>query len=415
MSPDGGLTLTIRGTAIPARSFSGSAADLDKLEIAAAQYAFAQAQPVLWATYLSVPGHYQEVISFVRTRVAGAAPADRPYLLNLWGLALQSTGGSQEEAIKIFQAALALKPDLWTTAHINLQGALAALAREEDAWRAGEGMRAAAGGRPGRAPEEAYLEWDALTWNLQASLRAVSGNSDQLRGYSSTVNPPGPATADLYARLHDTSAAELAADSTVVNDDDPTIAAGLHFARGELALEAHDAPAALREMEAFQLAYNDPAVKYAYAGYNCWVALAEELAGHSKQADAVLDSAGTYVDCGRFRGDILDGRGDWPGAQKAYGAAIALAPDLPAAYFSWGAALARHHQNAAAKAQFQKANERGPHWADPLKAWGDVLASEGRRTEALAKYTEALNYAPQWPALREASAKLQASGHAPQT
>jgi len=49
-----------------------------------------------------------------------------------------------------------------------------------------------------------------------------------------------------------------------------------------------------------------------------------------------------FVDCERFRGDILDHRGDWPGAQKAYSAAVALGPDLPAGYYSWGVALARH-------------------------------------------------------------------------
>jgi predicted negative regulator of RcsB-dependent stress response len=47
------------------------------------------------------------------------------------------------------------------------------------------------------------------------------------------------------------------------------------------------------------------------------------------------------------------------------------------------------------------ANQRRPHWADPLKAWGDVLVKQDKTKEALAKYNEALKYAPNWKQLKE--------------
>lgn len=75
----------------------------------------------------------------------------------------------------------------------------------------------------------------------------------------------------------------------------------------------------------------------------------------------------------RFRADILSGRGDWVAARKAYSDAVALAPDLPASYYSWGVALAHHGDLADAEIKLKDAVQRGPHWADPLKAWGDVL------------------------------------------
>jgi tetratricopeptide (TPR) repeat protein len=80
---------------------------------------------------------------------------------------------------------------------------------------------------------------------------------------------------------------------------------------------------------------------------------------------------------------------------------VALAPHLPAGYYSWGAALARHGDLAGAIAKFKEANQRGSHWADPLKAWGDVLLKQGHPKEALVKYNEALKYAPNWSALKE--------------
>jgi tetratricopeptide (TPR) repeat protein len=204
--------------------------------------------------------------------------------------------------------------------------------------------------------------------------------------------------------LHDPVAAELALQTTKEDANDPTIAAIAHFVRGRLASEAGDTTKAASEMGAFNTAYSDPAVSSQYPGYNCWVALAEEAAGHADKADAALKAGGSFVDCYRFRGDILDHRGDWVAAQKAYQDAVALAPDLPAGYYSWGVALARHADPSGAGARLKDANRRAPHWADPLKAWGDVLAKQGETKEALAKYDEALKYAPNWAALRQARA-----------
>ena len=158
----------------------------------------------------------------------------------------------------------------------------------------------------------------------------------------------------------------------------------------------------MADMEDFQTAYAHPAISSQFPGYNCWIAPAEEAAGHPDKADAVLKTGGTFVDCYRFRADIVDGRGDWTSAQKVYADAVALAPDLPAAYYSWGVALARHGDLSGAEAKLKDANRRGPHWADPLKAWGDVVAKQGKTKVALAKYDEALKYAPNWTQLKEA-------------
>jgi len=243
-----------------------------------------------------------------------------------------------------------------------------------------------------------------LIWNLGPWLDALVADVDSNAGLGTSANSSGPAIADVEARLHDSASAELALQTTKADATDPTIAAMTHFIRGRLAAEGGDVLRAASEMEAFATAYADPAVSSNYPGYNCWVGPAEEAAGHAGKADAALEAGGHFVDCYRFRGDILDHRGDWPGAQTAYAAAVEIAPDLPAGYYSWGVALARHGDLTGAEVKLKDANQRGPHWADPLKSWGDVLAKQGRGKEALMKYDEALTYAPGWVALKQARA-----------
>jgi tetratricopeptide (TPR) repeat protein len=329
---------------------------------------------------------------------------ERPGLLNAWAIAIQSTGGSTRESLALLRAAVKLKPDLWVV-HSNIQNTLMILGQEDEAWRAGEEIRTAAGGRPGRAPESYYVNWDYLTWNLRAWLDATVTNAETNAGGGTHVASAGPIIADIQARLHDPEAAEFSLKTTKEDPHDPTIAALSHFVRGWLAAESGDVGDVARaatEMEAFGAAYSNPFVSGNIPGYNCWIAPAEDAAGRPDQADALLKSAGTFVDCYRFRADILDRRGDWASAQKAYADAVALAPNLPAAYFSWGVALAKHGDLDGAVAKLALANQRGPHWADPLKSWGDVLVKQGNAKKALAKYDEAMNYAPNWKELKDA-------------
>ena len=227
-------------------------------------------------------------------------------------------------------------------------------------------------------------------------------DTEEHAGVGTAVTANGPSIADIDSRMHDPVDAELALQTAQGDASDPSVEAITHFVRGRLAAEAGDVARAAAEMEAFAVGYADPTVSSNYPDYNCWIAPAEEAAGHPDKADAALNAGGRYVDCYRFRGDILDHRGDWAGAQKAYAAAVAITPDLPPGYYSWGVALARHGDPVGALAKLQAANLRGPHWADPLKAWGDVLAGQGRWREAVAKYDAALKYAPAWTELRRA-------------
>ena len=397
----GGLALTVRGDRVLPKTFAGGPGDLDKLTTAAAEYVYGQSEPYLYAYYLMNAGRNAEAVAFSKAAYAGTDAADRPYLLNVWADALGNTGATPQQTVPFYREALKLKPDFWT-AYNNLMNTDLMLGDEEGAWRIGETMRRAAGGRPGRAPEYEYQNWDQIIWNLQAWRAETLADAQANGGIGANITAEAPVIADIDVRLHDPADAELQLQTAQGDATDPGIVAMTHLVHGRIALDAGDAPRAVSEMEAFGTAFANPVVSNNYAGFNCWIAPAEEAAGHPDKADAALTAGGRYVDCFRFRGDILDHRGDWPGAQRAYAQSVAIAPDLPAGYYSWGVALARHGDLTGGIVKLAAANQRGPHWADPLKAWGDLLAREGRWKDALAKYDAALKYAPAWVQLHQA-------------
>jgi predicted negative regulator of RcsB-dependent stress response len=47
-------------------------------------------------------------------------------------------------------------------------------------------------------------------------------------------------------------------------------------------------------------------------------------------------------------------------------------------------------------AKFKLANDKGPHFADPLEMWGEALIAKNRSDLALTKFEGAAKYAPNW-------------------
>ncbi len=397
----GDLELTVRGDGVAPKTFAGAAGDLHRLIVLAGEYVYGQTQPALFAVFLLNSGRNEEAIAFCTEAVLRAPLDERPYLYNAWAGALGNIGGSLQEALQLERAALAMKPDYWT-AYTNAALDARNMGDEEGAWRLGEAMRHAAGGRPGAAPEMAYTTWDYLTYNLQAERAATIADAELHAGVGSGIQSATPIIAGLDVDLHDTADASLRL--AFFDMKDPYAAAIAHWVRGRLAEEAGDTATALTEMEAYDAANANPAVSGGDTSYHCFLAPAEEAAGRPDRADAAIKAGGHFQDCARFHADALDHRGQWASAQKAYADAVAMAPDLPAAYYSWGMALFRHGAPEAAAEKLREAHKRAPHWADPLKALGDVLAGQGHWRRALDQYDAALAYAPNWAALQKALA-----------
>jgi tetratricopeptide (TPR) repeat protein len=403
----GGLALTVRGTGILPKTFTDEGRNLDKLLTQAGEYVYGQSQPGLWAAYLSNE-RFDEAISFSQTAYTTADPSERPYLLNAWANALTAKGGegASRESLSLYREAVRLKPDYWV-GYNNIMSALNGLGDEEGAVRVGEELIKAAGGRPGRAPEYMYENYDQIVWDLLAERAEVIVEMETHGGVGTGSTASGAENlqvAQFEVQMHDIEAAALRLKTMRVDEKNVPDVALAAFDRALLAEEAGDLMAAAHEWDAFAVAYANPTVSTANPLGICYAALTYEKTGQPAKADAALNAVGTltFVDCYRFRGDLLELRGDWAGAQAWYAKAVKLGPSIPSGYYSWGVALAKHGNLDGAAAKFKDANLKGPHWADPIKAWGDVLVKQGKTKEALVKYDEALKYAPAWKQLKEA-------------
>jgi tetratricopeptide (TPR) repeat protein len=406
-SETGGLALTVRGTGIVPRTFIDESRHLDKLLTLAGEYVYGQSQPGLFAAYLANNERNDEAIRFSQTAYARADSSERPYVLNYWANAIAGKGaeGAMREALPLYREALRRKPDYWT-AYNNIMYALNGLGDEEGLVRVSEQMMKAAGGRPGRAPEHEYQNYDRTVWDLPAERAEAIADVESHNGIGTRGSAGGAENlqiAQYEVQMHDVEAATLRINTTPVDANYVPDIAQATFVRALLAEENNDPKAAAREWDAYVKAYANPSVRTNNPHTICYAAPSFEKTGQAAKAEAALNAVGalTLVDCDRFRADILDLRGYWPSAQAWYAKAVKLAPSIPAGYYSWGVALVRHGNLDGAAEKFKGAHQKGPHWADPLKAWGDVLMEQGQVKKAIEKYDEAIKYAPNWTALKD--------------
>jgi hypothetical protein len=75
--------------------------------------------------------------------------------------------------------------------------------------------------------------------------------------------------------------------------------------------------------------------------------------------------------------------------------AAAAGPSLPVADADWGQPLLERGQPDAAIAKFTLANQKGPHFANPLEGWDEALMAK-KDLSAAAKFAEAEKFAPDW-------------------
>jgi predicted negative regulator of RcsB-dependent stress response len=126
-------------------------------------------------------------------------------------------------------------------------------------------------------------------------------------------------------------------------------------------------------------------------------AYAHAMLGDLAAADRLIATTPDHCDvCLRVRAILAAIHGQTPRAEWWFARAIAENPSIPFAYANWGETLLRKGDFDGAIAKFTVANQKGPHFADPLEMWGEVLIAQNRSDLALAKFEEANKYAPNW-------------------
>ncbi|MGA9854317.1 MAG: tetratricopeptide repeat protein [Gammaproteobacteria bacterium] len=401
-SPGSGITFTVRGTGFAAKSFSGSPGDLPKLLNAAAEYVYGQAEPYLFATYLESNGRDAEAVVLVKNAFPAASSDERPWLLNGWGNALDDLNQYETAADK-YEEAIRIDPHFWI-AYTNLTAIDVVLGEEEQAYQAGIRMEHIAHRNSwfaARMPEANYEYLDQLRMDLPAVHRELVADEAAHNGEGSNTTQDAPFDAEMLMRMHAHKQASLILQTSPGAGTDPYVIAETAFVQGLMALDQQNYSHAVQLFQSTATLIDQQSVVRAnfYSPAVCYLGLALEYSGQADKADAAIAKGGHFVDCYRFKGDIADYRGQWTQAQTDYAAAVALAPSLPQAYESWGLALMRHQDYQSAIEKFKAANQRSPHWCDPLKYWGDALAAQGNYKEAVQKYAEAGQYTPHWGAL----------------
>ena len=137
---DSGLALTIRGDGLLPKTFAGGAGDFEKLATQAAEYVYAESQPANYVFYLTNVSRFDEAIGFARTKFPGADAWLRGELLNSWANALDEVGGSRDEVMGLYRAALKFNPEAWAE-YNNISGVQMSSGDEEGAWRTQQDLR----------------------------------------------------------------------------------------------------------------------------------------------------------------------------------------------------------------------------------------------------------------------------------
>jgi tetratricopeptide (TPR) repeat protein len=402
-----GVALTVRMDNDPGQTFEGNAAALNGVIAKAAEAVYARAQPYRYAAFLGGQRRSAEAVAAER-RLAAAGPAEETAWADV-GLALSMIFAGHDQQAKAYVAdGLKANPDL-PNLYFVMSGIATREGRDEEslvAQRRGCDLLSGRGAR----------EWsqDVIQPSLETceSFEAQS-KGDYLQAKAKNVLTPGSggvepvraADASFSVAMHDGAAARktfAALDDIHSN----AAAADAHSQRASWLMAQKDWPGAIGMLQgAVTSVHRDELLSKGW--YNATfflrtnvlpqLAYADAMLGDFDKADAIFRTLPQDCDiCMRYRGKVEAARRNWSAAAHWFALVSARSPDIPFADADWGEMLLRKGDLDGAIAKFTLANQKGPHFADPLEMWGEALIAKNRSDLALAKFEEAAKYAPNW-------------------
>jgi len=407
-----GIALTVRTSNNAGSRFDGNEADLDKLVTRAAERIYNQTQPFRFAVYLLNHGRVAEGNEVLKNLALNGPQSEKPWAYALW-MYLATGPDAEKDMLDRAHEATGLDPQNML-AQMNAATADATAGHDEGVLREALATRQVHEEGRGEVTEKA-----ALIMGQQADSTIAEEDGDYQAAakiYPTMETEPdfnGSRWTSHYmqavddAKMHDPGASLRDLDTytdqelfhlssegsgyNLVNFDFPQFQR--FAALDEWQAARKDMEGALATKEA-----RDPVELVTLRSQAWpWLALADAKSGDLKSARATI--AKTRLDCYlclRVRGQI-DALAGQPGVAAFWFAeAVNRAPSIPFADSDWGAMLLAKGNFEAAIAKFTLANQKGPHFADPLEMWGEALIAKNRSDLALVKFAEADKYAPNW-------------------
>src|SRR5665213_4589565 len=399
------LTTSLDGAA--AMTETGAASELPALEARAAEDVFGAFDPVNHINYLSFEGRQRESLAAAERFVPasegeGLLHADSYSLLSL---ETANVTGDIPLAIARAQIGISLDPKL-AVLHVMTARYDYFLGRTEAQFAQDRLILTLR--NADQIAEHQHGGFDELRRQAEAQIALLTGDFANATYWicSHTCTPTSllVTRSALLARLHDVAAARsLLAEGQAAPGAHPN---DVREARYQIDVAVEDWKAALTEsaaMRAFYLLHlgGNISPRLVALTYGTEVApllaVAQARTGQFTQAHATIDrTPRDCVPCETARGNIDALEKNWNGAAFWFARAIRDAPSLHFADSDWGRMLMAKGALDAAIAKFTLANQKGPHFADPLEMWGEALMATNRSDLALAKFADAAKYAPNW-------------------
>ena len=405
----GGIAIAARAGGKSGEAIVGSEADFDSLIQKVAEQVYGSTQPYRYANYLDrnlyrpgAPLRIAEAEAIYRRLIYDRDPEERAWAWNGLGTIAYSAHANVREAIRDYRKALQVMPDL-AIAHSALNSQLSNIGHAEAALAEAQRYRQIL---------KAGNDWERTQDGANRPIAELLGDyAEDARLCIQDAGLPNTLSVINHDLLQDCAGLALARQhdgfaTRAWLSDMPPVEAQLN--NGRRAIARLQTAAALEDWHTTAAA--EPAAEQAFikwmpgfdrialsTRYRPLLAQAKAMLGDGAGAQAIIAATpGDCYDCIRTRA-LIAAAAKQPGrADYWFARAVHAAPSIPFAYADWGQALLARGKPDDAIGQFKLANQKGPHFADPLEGWGEALMAKNQSHLALAKFAEADKYAPNW-------------------
>ena len=402
---NGQIALVVSVSGLMPVTVMGKASDLDRLEREAAEKVFGEIDPVNIVNYLTGEHRPMEAYAAAARYVPLAdTELQRADSYGLWSYTTANATGDFHLAVARALTGVAIDPQIAVT-HAQLVIFYSDLGWDEAALHEAEAiLPLKVSDQPVAHRAHGFAEMQAYALSVIARLQGDhAGKGAWNCAHTCSYPEELLSHAQAVALQHDpTGSFRLIGAAEAAGSVDQADRAEAHFAAEATLRDWKTARAdAIAGAAAYVRENSDRNPRFVATvlsvRYRPLQALAEAHLGDFAATHRTIDATPADCDtCIRVRGaiDVLETK--QAAAAYWYARAVLHAPSLPFAYADWGEMLLRRGDYDAAIVKFKLANDKGPHFADPLEMCGEALMQKNRSDLALPKFEEAAKYAPNW-------------------